>query len=571
MALIYDSNNNIFIKQDYQKHFGGLPCSDSESAESFYTNKFITPSLHNSDYFKFDTPMYYTLGGTTNYYGQDYFSVFTNIFRPFIKFIFTANTSSFGNDTIIKHNIYKIPYKDYVNYTAEAERRDVRQDKNYKTEITNETTVDNFGVVSSKKTERVITTTNAQETLAPDSFLTSVSDFNLSNGINIDKLRDFMTHPVSVLTATTSGISTDTYILFPDERQKNLGDFDFQLFEDYGQYFITTQFIFQCSMDTGLTDFYQIDSLKNLISIDYQQMFNETTPTNEHIITGGTFSGTTVYGNFFTYFLIPNKPKIESPQVTGQLSTFAPTFFWSHVDDGDSYLIQVVYNQSDSESFSGTVYSYPVSKKDSNLSTEEMLNSPEGDWSLTQKTVDVIRKYSIPLWKGKTFWYRIGNIKEMVNLFGVKQSVITFSDIYSATTYPNTYRLFINVKADSPHLSEISPWVFPEYLDEDLSVLDKFSLSGSVSGETTVTGATMQLIYPNLNYETTTTDMYGNYVFENLNPGAYTLNTFYRGYQQDSKTLNITGDTTFDLIRLRLIWGNNWDTWGQFANIIPYV
>ncbi|MFA5066829.1 MAG: hypothetical protein WC466_02105, partial [Candidatus Izemoplasmatales bacterium] len=411
MALVYSENDKIFLKQNCKKHSGNLACATPSLAEAFFVNQFIIERLYNSEPFEFDTPSFYTLGGTLNYYGQDYWSVFTNISKPLIKFVFTANTSSFGTGTTMIHNIYRIPYKDYTSYTSAVERQNVENYRNYKTEITEETVLDEKGTSTKKTTTKKTTSSSSDEKLAPEKFPSSISDFDLESGVNLDKIKNLLSSPICTLTAATSGISTDTYAFFPDEYQKNLGDYEYQLFEDYGQYFITTQFQFQREISTRLKDFYQLDSEGKLVEVEYNQYIDEITPVSEHIITGGTFSGVTVHGSFFTYFLIPNKPILESPYVSGQLTTFAPTFFWSHVEDGDSYLLQVVYNSSDSSSFSGTVYSYPISKEESNLSVEEMLNSPDGDWSITQKTVDVIRKYSVPLWKGKTFWYRIGNVK----------------------------------------------------------------------------------------------------------------------------------------------------------------
>ncbi|MFA5068166.1 MAG: carboxypeptidase-like regulatory domain-containing protein, partial [Candidatus Izemoplasmatales bacterium] len=147
----------------------------------------------------------------------------------------------------------------------------------------------------------------------------------------------------------------------------------------------------------------------------------------------------------------------------------------------------------------------------------------------------------------------------------------TFSDIYSAITQSQSYRPYVKVQSDSPHTSEVAPWVFPEYLDDDISILDQYTLSGSVSGETVVTGATVQLIYPNENYETQITDSFGNFYFQELESGVHTLNVFYRGYESASQSVNITANTTVDLIRLKLIWGNSWDTWGDFSDLVPYI
>ena len=560
MAIIYDSNNHIFVKVEQQKHSGSLAFQPESRAESFYVNDFVDISQPQSPFFEFDTPSYYTLGGTINYYGQDYWSVFTNIYRPFIKFIFTANTEHFGTGTTILHNVYRIPYKDYTEYASEIIRKNIEQNKDYTTETVEETVANATGGTATTTTTRKVSSSSTTEKVAPKNFPESVSNFDLATISQNEKIKELLTNPILTITATTTGISTYTYILFLDEYQKNIGNFQQQMFEDYAQYFVTTQFEFVRERAIGLNDFYQLDEKENLVPVEFQQYFSELTPTNEHIITGGTFSGVTVYGNFFTYFLIPNKPKLEMPIVSGQLTTFSPKFFWSNANDGDSFLLQVTYNSGDCQSFSGVVYSYPITKENSVLSTDDMLNLPNGDWAIAQKKTDIIREYSVPLSYGSTFWYRIGNVKELVNLFGVKQTVITFSNIESAITVSDSYKNQVYVQSDSPHTENNTALIYPEYLDDNVSVLQKYMLSGSVSGSV-VTGATVTLFYPNNNSTKNDTDLYGNYSFPNLDVGTYRVSVSYRGYQTTSPIeVVVSGDTTIQTIPLSLSWGNYWDT-----------
>ena len=504
MPLIFDTVKNVFIKKEYKRHSGQIPCSANDYPESFYVNKFINIKKYDSSYFNFNTPLYYTLGGTLDYYRQDPYSIFTNTSLPFIKFIFTANTESFGTGTTIKHNIYKIPY----------------------------------------------------------------SDFKKSGNTNV--IIDELSNPILTITASTSDIITNEYNLFLNQYQKILGNTSFELFEDYSQYFISTSFQFHREQATGYTDFYQYDySLKHLNYINFQTDYLESTPERRTVITAGTFSGISVTGNFFTYFLLPNKPKWQTPYVTGNLSTYTPTFYWSDTDDANSFLIQVVYNLEDSQTFSGTVYSYPIDKEKTNLSTNELLGTDTADWSITQKTTDITRKYSIPLVPNKTFWYRVGNVKELINIFGVKQQVVTFSDIKSATTAINTTAIDVRARADSPFVIDVPEFSFPRYLIYDIPNTEKYYLSGTVSGSI-VTGATIQLAYPNGNYITQQTDVYGNYNFNSLPNGNYTLNTTYRGYQKDNRIVNLTGNTTVSF-KLNLLWDNSFDTWGKMANDNYYI
>lgn len=562
MSLIYDSNKKIFIKQEHKKHSGKPACYIESPMEGFSVNHFVDVNIVNNNFFEFDTPSYYTLGGTLNYYNQDFYSVYTNVSRPFIRFVFTANTDHFGTGTTIKHQIYRIPYKEYKEYTAELERKNIQQNKNSSEETVEETITEN-GISKTTVTKRKVSLTNIAETLTPKSFPSEISGYEFNSTNSYDKIKNFLTTPILTITATTSGISTNVYDLFLGEYQKNKEDFSYQLFQDYAQYFITTQFEFKREQGDGLYEFCQLGKSGTIVPVEYQQYYQEITPKNTHIITGGTFSGFTVCGNYFTYFLNPNKPKWVRPYVTGQLTTFSPNFFWSNSNDADSYLLQVVYDSGDSQSFSGTVYSYPIAKEATKLSTEEMLGADVEDWATTQKTTDIVREYSVPLLRNKQFWFRIGGVKEMINIFGVKQSVVSFSDIGTAITTPGTYGTYIYTQSDSPHISDIPSWTYPTYLDDE--IVGQYSLSGIVSGSV-VTGATIQLLYPNGSYITQSTDITGGFVFTELEPGAYTLNTSYRGYHQDSRSVNVTGNTNIGIIYLKLVWGNKWDTWGVMSN-----
>jgi hypothetical protein len=565
MIITYDRNKRIFIKQNYQKHSGGGPCASNVYAEGFYVNKFINETQGTISPFIFDTPKYSTMGGTLNYYSQDYWSIFTNIARPFINFNFTANTSSFGENTIIKHQIYKIPYNEYVKYTSEVERKAIEQDLDTTEETLEESTIDEDGSVAKKITTKKTIRKNTSEKIKPSEFPEDIDGYEFNSSKNLLKIQNLLSNPILTITASTSDIETSTYSLFLDEYQKNLGDHSFQLFEDYSQYFISTQFIFSGETDSSLTEFCFLDENKNLVNTEQPYVGSGITEAPSHVITGGTFSGITVIGNHFTYFLIPNKPKWIEPYVSGQLETFSPTFYWANTNDADSFVLQVTYDPDESSTaFTGTVFSYPINLQDTRLSTEEMLGMDEEPWSITQKTTDIIREYSVPLKANKNFWYRIGNIKELINIFGVKQSVVTFSDARSASTLNQQYNSAIYVQPDSPHTTESPSWIYPSYLDDEL-ISGDLSLSGTVSGSV-VTGATIQLELPNGNFITKPTDLVGNFVFDDLEAGNYIIHASYRGYENNSKNVNLTGNTDVGIIKLKLIWGNKWDTWGSMAD-----
>lgn len=562
MSLVYE--NKIFVKKEFQKHSGGKPCSVQDyPAEGFYVNKFVDIIQPNSPFFAFDTPMYTTLGGTLDYYNQDPYSVFTNISRPFIRFNFTANTQSFGTGTTIVHEIYRVPYDVYSEYASELKRQDVFEDKNTIVEDWEETVQDMSGGSKTLKTSRKTTKSSFNEKFSPNSFPSDISMYDTTD--KLYKIKQLLSNPVLTISASTSAITTNTYNLFLAEDQKQLGGFKFQLFQEKAQYFIKTTFDYLYNSCESYSDFYNLNNGK-LNPVEFQTLQTGHTLSSQHIIQKGKFVGVTVTGNFFTYFLIPNKPDWSSPLVENQLTTFSPTFYWKNAEDGDSFLLQVVYNVADSTTFSGTVYSYPILKSESNLSTDQMLGGNAGDWAITQQTTDVVRQYSVPLSPKKTFWYRMGNVKEITNIFGVKQQVITFSEIKSATTAQQTFKGYILVGSDSPYTHDVADLTYPDYLDYDINDLGQYVLSGTVTGSI-ITGATMQLVYPNSNFVTLTTDSVGGFLFSDLEAGTYTLNTSYRGYQQDSRILNISGDTSL-VFNIELVWGNNYDTWGNLSNEI---
>jgi len=131
-----------------------------------------------------------------------------------------------------------------------------------------------------------------------------------------------------------------------------------------------------------------------------------------------------------------------------------------------------------------------------------------------------------------------------------------------ATSQSEPIKTFVQIESDSPFATSAAGLSTPPSLDYE-SPVGNYILSGVVSGST-VTGATIQLTYPNNNFTITNTDLTGYYLFDNLQSGTYTLTTSYRGYEQDVRAVQISGNTSLGF-RLNLIWGNNVDTWGKLA------
>jgi len=475
MAVIVLNNN--FIRQITQKTTG----RENSFTQVFYTNNFCDSMSYKNNFFSFNLPIYYTIGGTYNYYGQDPNSIYTDVLKPTILFNFTANTSSFGSGTTLIHDFYKIPY----NSTGTT----------------------------------------------PYSSMTS-----------------YVANSIYALTTQTTNILNNKFNLsLPDFVQGKNG-YNFKMYEDRCQYFIDTNIYFKGTNGNDYDQFYTISkSGKTITSLDYNPSINGNTNNKRQNIQGGIYSGISFVGLFFSYFVLPNRPNNESTFVNGQLNTFSPTFFYSNVEDGDSEVLQINYAVSDT-GFTGTLYNYPIEKNDVN---KNILTITVSGISTTK----IVRNFSTVLTPGKEFLYRIGNKKELTNIFGIKQSVTMYSSYLSARTSDDSISGSTGTGTETPYSGNTGT--------------TKFTLNGIVYGGNLASGATIQLTYPNSSYVTTSTNNFGNFNFIDLDSGIYTLTTSYRGFKTKTQNINISGNTNIN-INMELIWGNSIDTWGDFGGLIPY-
>ena len=524
--------------------------NNNSSAQAFYNNYWVESYGGRIPVFAQTIPTYTTIGGTNDYYGQNPLSIFTNLAHPFIRYTFTGSTSAITTITKIVHKVYKIEYQTFKNFQNNQPTIDVQQDI---------------------KTKNTTTPPDSTYNQTIGQKLGSNPQINFVRGYdqpltqeNAKLLQPLLDEPYQTYTASTSGITTNIYDFYPDQYSKKLGQLKEELFEDKGQYFIETEFSFEINKGLNYENYYTyVDG--ELTEQIWNDTINFTTTDPVHTIINGDFTGLDVRGAYFTYFTVPDKPQLEYPIVEGDLTTFAPEFFWSEGESSDEYLIQISYNTGDTN-FSGTIFNYPISKTEQNKHfAESKIKLPTTEFS----TNKAIRSASIPL-KGNasSFLYRIGNVKYMENIFGVRQFVVTFSDTKSAKTQTDAVKTFVRVQSDSRYTKEVATYTVPESLLAE-SPLAEYSLSGYVSGSI-VTGATMQLIYPNLAFVTTTTDLTGYYEFGQLEDGAYSLITNYRGYAEDSRNIYISGDTSFN-VELQIRWDNTYDKWiVKESDIIKY-
>lgn len=552
-----------------------------DKIQVFFENIFKDYKTYNLSFNIFNVPQYTTVGGTLLFYEQDPLSIFTNLVRPFIRFTFTANTSSLTGDTSMIHDIYRLDHETYMSY-YDAFKQKSDESTTFLEEI-NE--IDENGV--SKRKFITTSTRNKDNKLQQP----KIGNANLSipekkqknpgfnidtdvniqpdlNDITIDDVQKLFDIPIYTASTSTSAITTSVYDLFIDEYVKKTGNTKTLLFQDKSQYLVDTRFSYKIYKSNTLLDYFVLTAnsisstttdSNTLIEQENVLEYFQLTDSYKHTIDRGDFEGLNIKGRFFSYFIVPDKPRIENPVVQGNLTTFTPEFFWSNGEGCDEYVIQITYNTADTV-FSGQVFSYPIEKLD--IYKEKYKTTNSLDVTDTKETDKTIRKYQVPIKPNKFFRYRVGNIKTIKNIFGVKQSVVTFSDAYTANTSSSPLTTYVYSESDSPYIEEIQGWVTPPSVVEDIS--DSFILSGTVSGSV-VTGATITLTYPNSNYVIQTTDLTGNYIFEDLQSGAYTMTTYYRGYDIDVRNITLTGDTALGF-KLNLLWGNAYDTWGKMAN-----
>lgn len=541
----------------------------------FSTNIFSDTRTVQTDFFTFNTPKYLNYGGTNAYYNQDPFSIFTNLVRPPIRFVFSANTESLSGDSYFIHEIYRLDYNTYKLYS----------DNQITNSIKLESDVDTSNDSELNTIARLNAANNTANALNSNTEIPSLgsginrnlrTNTSLPSGNNpiifperlygqpltkndFGTIQKMLSEPLITFTAATSGITSNVYDLYLDQYIKKLGNYKTELFLDKAQFFINTKIVFNLNLNKTYDSYTPREGV-NKDTIAWNNNFTVVADTSSgHTISSGPFNGLSVSGNYFTYFTVPDKPKLEYPIPSGVLTTFTPEFRWSNGESADSFLIQINYNTGDT-GFTGTVFTYPVEKSIENTKLSESITHGEDSQFSTSKNV---YNFQVPVKSNNSFLYRIGNSKEIIDIFDVRRNVVTFSDYYTATSQSEPIRTYVFVEVDSKYVETVAGFSTPPSLVTE-SGTDEYILSGTVTGGT-ITGATMVLTYPNSNYVTTVTDSGGTYAFYGLEPGTYSLQTSYRGFQTDTRSVVITNADQVLNFRLKLLWDNRWDTWASLA------
>lgn len=372
-------------------------------AQSFKQNIFFDSNSSYTTPFTFNVPLFTTTGGTKDYYGQSPDAIFTSLINPSINFDFFQNTISFGVGVYITHDIYRIDWELF----NKAKNSTITQD----------------------------------ELMA--------------------EIQNKLENPIYSIIHQTSGMTSNTYHIEVGQFIKKLGDYKTELFKDRDQFIIDTNFIFSIRIASGVSNRQVLPGVPTTISDN--TITSGKTSSEEMIIESSDFKGLRFKGgNYFTFFEIPDKPTFEYPTPTGQTNTFTPEIFWSNGESADSYIVQVNYNTGDT-SFTGsgvTTYTIPKSADYREVANNKLVDSTS-EFS-ADKT---IRKYQISLKSNSCLIYRVGNVKELKNIFDVKQSVVTFSDTNNLCTQSSSIKDFVYTESDSKNSEEISRLVSPPSID----------------------------------------------------------------------------------------------------------
>lgn len=85
-------------------------------SQVFYNNLYADSEPVKTSFTSILKPKFTTYGGTLNYYAQDPNAIFTNLVRPPIRFVFSANTGSLTGYSYFIHEIFRIDYETFRLY-----------------------------------------------------------------------------------------------------------------------------------------------------------------------------------------------------------------------------------------------------------------------------------------------------------------------------------------------------------------------------------------------------------------------------------------------------------------------
>ncbi len=450
----------------------------------------------------FNVPLFSLQGATYKYYEQTVDSISVNINNlKTLNYQYTANTNSFSAITKVIYDIYRVNYEDYEFA---------------------------FNNIDEEGVENVLT---GETEILPKQIIQELTFNPLIS----------LSQPSSAITTNLIQNSNQNLITLPTIVKPD-NEFSESLLLDKSQYFIDTRFEFIEERDKTLGGFKQLSAGTTvdyeLQNLDTNGDFLLQTVGRSEIIREGKFKDIVTKGALFTYFVTPQKPNIDvlggQPSVQGVLETFTPIFSFNNVSDGDYYKLQVSYDLSD-VTFSGAV----------------TFNIPK-----QEGVPEFIRTFSTPLSPDSNFIYRIGNTKEIINIFGVKQNVTTwgrFEQAFTATDgiYDICGTVYQNELFGSPVSgATVSFVVISTTADVELGVDAPFV--GNIEDATFVplgggAGASFSAI----------TNANGEYCVSGVKGGLLITQVSHPLYETTFDTINITGDTNNADLTITLRWGSS--------------
>ncbi len=389
-----------------------------------------------------------------------------------------------------------------------------------------------------------------------DNDVFEAAKLDVSGSAFTESLKNKISEPFYTFSENVSAVtvSAGRYTYNFPTKVKPVGEFTLDVFQDKAQYFVDSEFVFPLDVNLTLGDFQILSSTttgNTTQVLDYYKNNYQLLTSNlgDHIITGNTpFSGLTVRGAYFTYMIPPKKPNLNVSNgdatiaIQGTLNTFSPIFNFNGVDDGDYYQLQVTYDTSDYQFETSSVATFKIDKQ-------------PGD-------AEYVRTYNTVLTPNQQFLYRIGNVREIENIFGVKQSSIIYSDYIAAETASDGKFIF----SGTAYQGYIDPsTVLAGVTFELRGVYSTTTLRKSIDirASETVVDAVDVVIGDGQNSGillTTTSDSSGNYSFGRVDGGTYQLTvippvSLAGSIATHTYTINISQDTDFDVV-LSILWGS---------------
>lgn len=510
--------NSDSIRKEIRSQSTG---NENSVAQAFSQNYFQKINPVRTTVFNFETPVYSIEQASYDYYSQnrDALSFNLNNGKQYVM-VFSGNTSSLSGITTVNHELHRIKYEDYVAASLNSN--------------------------SSAYTENII-----NSLISPMVIFTENASGSTGVYANLVGNRYTFTFPIQV---------------------KPTGTYTLDLFYDKAQYFINTKFAFPKPVDitVGQIQTYSGSSAESIVTIqEYPTSTYEwlSSSLGSKIISGDTpFSGLTAPGAFFTYFVPPQKPNLNvgggnsTNPVRGNLTTFSPTWNFANVDDGDFYKLQITYDITDYTFSSSNVATFPINKQ---------ANYGDAEFVVT---------FSKPLTPNVDFLYRIGNTKEIINIFGVKQSLTTWTDYISArtandgrfnlsgTTYKNyvwdgDYDFVLSGMTGGTMISGVTLELSSLYTNSSIDIFVDSKADSSIftpinvnlsDGSTNTGGGNV--------VSTVVSDAYGHFDFGRIDGGVYTLRVippaqYIDYFNVQVITINIGADTDLTII-LSILWGN---------------